>query len=214
MGSRKINDVFMVIDPWAPKTLHALMASHVSPSERWRAFHQGAQGIRHFHSLGIIHRDLKFGNILVVQLHPLRVVITDFGHATISTNSQDHLKGTISYLPPEIIELKERSKDPNRIPPSPTIHWTYKSDVYSYGLVGWALRHGYLSRSVDGIGKILHKDLLAPLLESRTIADEVLANMLAWDCDSRPEMREVLLKPCWSEPETPYIEKKRFFPGY
>ncbi|KIW22054.1 uncharacterized protein PV07_12546 [Cladophialophora immunda] len=213
MGNRRINDVYMIFEPWAPRTLHALMASQVSPSIRWRAFHQGAQGIRYFHSFGVIHRDLKFGNILVVQLDPLRVVITDFGHATTFTNSQDHMKGTISYLPPEIIELKEKSNDPKRTPPDPALRWSCKSDVYSYGLVGWALRHGYFKRPVDGIDKIVHKGLLATLQNSRTAADEVLEDMLAWDSDSRLEMREVLLKPCWSEPETPCIEKKRIFPG-
>lgn len=214
MGSKKINDVYMVIEPWAPKTLRTLMASHVSPSERWKAFHQGAQGIRYFHSLGIIHRDLKLENVLVVQLAPLRVVITDFGHATTSKNSRDHRKGTIGYLPPEIIELKERSKDSKLDPSNPTLHWSYKSDVYSYGLVGLALHCGYLSPPAGGISKTVHNDLLAPIRKSRTIAAEVLADMLAWDCNSRLEMREVLLKPCWSDPETPYTEKKRFFPGY
>jgi hypothetical protein len=48
---------------------------------------------------------------------------------------------------------------------------------------------------------VVHKGLLATLQKSRTAADEVLEHMLAWDCILRPEMREVLLKPCWSEPE-------------
>ncbi|OAG42717.1 hypothetical protein AYO21_03000 [Fonsecaea monophora] len=185
--------------------LDPLLSSRLFPPRRTR--------YSILHSFGIVHRDLKFGNILVVQLDPLRVVITDFGHATTFTNSKDHMKGTISYLPPEIIELKERSKDPKRTPPDPALRWSCKSDVYSYGLVGWALRHGYFKRPVDGIDRIVHKGLLATLQNSRTAADEVLEDMLAWDSDSRLEMCGVLLKPCWSGPETPCIEKKRFFPS-
>jgi hypothetical protein len=36
--------------------------------------------------------------------------------------------------------------------------------------------------------------------------------MLAWDCILRPEMREVLLKPCWSEPKHRVLRRKDYFP--
>lgn len=211
MGDKTINDIYMFFAPWAPKTLSVLLKPKVSRSLRWTAFHQGAQGIRYFHSFGVIHRDLKFGNILVVRVDPLRVVITDFGHATTSTNSQDHMKGTISYLPPEIIELKRRSKDTKPAPPDPTLHWSCKSDVYSYGLVGWSLLHGPFHCPVNGIDKVAHQGLLATLEKSRTAADDVLEHMLAWDADSRLDMHEVLLASCWSEPETPCHVKRKSF---
>ncbi|KIW41569.1 uncharacterized protein PV06_07118 [Exophiala oligosperma] len=212
MGNKKINDIYMFFEPWAPDILEVLTKPQVSRSVRWRAFHQGAQGIRYLHSLGIIHRDLKMGNILVVRSDPLRVVIADFGHATTCTNSQDHMKGTIVFLAPEIIELKRRSRDTNPFSPDPTLHWSCKSDVYSYGLVGWTLLHGKPNLPLNGIDKVAHQHLLATLGKSSTAAGDVLARMLAWDAESRLGMRELLLASCWSESETTCHEKKRQFP--
>lgn len=218
MGKRRINDVYMICDPWAPQTLVSLMAADVSRTTRVQAYHQGAQGVRYNHSRGMIHRDLKPANILVARRDPLHVVISDFGHATTAPDSQDYMKGTIVYLPPEIIQLKRLSKDrltkdgtSNSLP---NLHWSDKSDVFSYGVVGFELLHEACPRSLEGIDEDVQRRLLETLRKSRTEIDGVLEDMLAWAPDSRPEMRQVLLRPCWSDPETPFTAKKRFFPGF
>ncbi|KAJ9608542.1 hypothetical protein H2200_007530 [Cladophialophora chaetospira] len=213
MGNRYVNDIYLILEHWAPRTLVSLMDSQEDPSVRRQAFHQGAQGIRHIHSLHVIHRDIKPSNILVVRLNPLLVVIADFGHATTTKKSRDHMKGTISYLPPEIIELKQKSKDRKAISPDSKLHWSSRSDVYSYGLVGVELLHGYSKRPKTRIDRISHNSLLATLRLHNTAMDEILEGMLAWDPGLRPEMRDVLLKACWSELETPSSAKKRHFPA-
>jgi hypothetical protein len=48
----------------------------------------------------------KLENI-VTSAEPLREVIADFGAATRSPTSNDHLKGTIRYLAPEIMGLNQ-----------------------------------------------------------------------------------------------------------
>ena len=208
MGNRYVNDLYLILEHWAPRTLLSLMDSQESILVRQQAFHQGAQGLRHCHSFHIIHRDIKPGNILVVRLKPLLVVIADFGHATAAKNSRDHEIGTVSYLPPEIIELKQKSKDPKAISLDSTLHWSCKSDVYSYGLVGMELLHGYFRRPKGRIDKISHNSLLATLRQSNTAMDKVMESMLAWDPNLRPEIREVLLKPCWPEPELHSLQRK------
>ena len=40
---------------------------------------QTVAGLRHLHSLGILHRDLRAANVLVAANDPLRVVLADFG---------------------------------------------------------------------------------------------------------------------------------------
>ena len=214
MGDRHVNDLYLILEPWAPRTLRSLIASQENSLIRQRAFHQGAQGLRHCHSLHIVHRDLKLDNVLVARLNPLLIVVTDFGHTTTAENSRDHMKGTISYLPPEIIKLKEKSRASEAISLEPTLHWSSKSDVYSYALIGVELLHGYFKRPKNGIDQISHNGLLATLRKAKTAIDEVLEEMLAWDPNVRPEMREVLLNSCWLEPETPFTAKKRNFSNY
>ena len=40
------------------------------------AMQQIAAGVRHLHSLGILHRDLRAANVLLVSLEPLKVCVT------------------------------------------------------------------------------------------------------------------------------------------
>lgn len=219
MGRRNINDVYIILEPWAPQTFRSLMAPQEGRHIRVKAFHQGAQGVRYIHHREVIHRDLKLTNLLVARRNPLRVVVADFAHATTATDSQDHMKGTISYLPPEIVQLKERerlakqSQDPRSHSSESTLHWGRASDVYSYGLIGYELLIGSFKRPLHGINESLHKQLLTTLQDLRTPLAEILLRMLAWTPQLRPEMREVLLDPCWSDPETPFTAAKRYFPG-
>ncbi|UCG53630.1 MAG: protein kinase [Candidatus Latescibacterota bacterium] len=66
--------------------------------------HQVSQGLEHAHSKGIVHRDVKPGNIMLTQSG--RIKITDFGLAKLTQATTQHtaansILGTPLYMSPE-----------------------------------------------------------------------------------------------------------------
>ena len=86
-----------------------------------------ASGMNYLHKLGVIHRDLKPGNVVLDEND--RAKITDFGLSVVKSNSQTSMKldecGTPQYMAPESFGL------------APV--FSSKSDVYAFAIVLWEL---------------------------------------------------------------------------
>eukprot|EP01121_Diplochlamys_sp_Union-15-3_P002373 TRINITY_DN12080_c0_g1_i1.p1 TRINITY_DN12080_c0_g1~~TRINITY_DN12080_c0_g1_i1.p1 ORF type:complete len:371 (+),score=73.66 TRINITY_DN12080_c0_g1_i1:55-1113(+) len=92
-----------------------------------------AIGLNWLHGLGIVHRDLKLGNILMDPHGTAK--IADFGFSIVKKSPADFFKdqvkpkGNVLYMAPEVMQLKE---------------YNQKADVYSYGLILWEILTGTL----------------------------------------------------------------------
>jgi hypothetical protein len=104
------------LDPEQPRDREAVLRAA-------RLARDAARGLAHAHEKGVIHRDVKPGNLLVDRSG--RVVVTDFGLARLtdsaSLTSTDAIVGTPKYMSPEqILAHAQRPVDG-------------RTDVYSLG---------------------------------------------------------------------------------
>ena len=95
-------------------------AGRLTARELAEVARQVSQALAYAHSRGVVHRDIKPGNILVDSQG--RAYLGDFGLAIPGDGSgSTRLEGTVCYLPPEVV------RDPGH-PPGPL------GDIYSLGV--------------------------------------------------------------------------------
>lgn len=62
------------------------------------------KALKHIHSLGLMHRDIKMDNIMLEDItDPKSVKIIDFGFAGITNECLKQKCGTTGYFAPEIL---------------------------------------------------------------------------------------------------------------
>ncbi|MEU4419817.1 diguanylate cyclase [Actinoplanes sp. NPDC024001] len=140
---------------------------------------QLARGLAAAHRLGLVHRDIKPGNIMVSGDRPAKLI--DFGLAQLDSQAagDDEAVGTFLYAPPEQSGMLKRPVDG-------------RSDLYSLGVVLFECLTGRLPFEADDVGELLRLHLAAPvpdLAELRPGVDPTLASvvyrLLAKDPDDR-----------------------------
>ncbi len=167
---------------------------------------QVARGLRHAHDRGVIHRDLKPGNLLV----PIdaegtigEVKITDFGIAKRFGAAQitgDNLLGTMDFMSPE--QAKGQPA-------------TVKSDLYSLGTVLYTLLAGKPPFSSNSFEESLRQLTRVPAPPVSSIASNVppqldllIQKLMAKQPDQRIPTAQALLHRI-EEVETELLESSR-----
>ncbi|MEJ0046591.1 MAG: protein kinase [Rhodospirillales bacterium] len=101
----EVNDIaFIVMEFASGKSLKTLLdeQKRLPPRDAVRIMEQVLAGLAYSHARGVVHRDIKPGNIIIVEGG--QVKIADFGIARIESSSMTSVgtvMGTPAYMPPE-----------------------------------------------------------------------------------------------------------------
>ena len=138
-----VPEAYCVYTPLAVANLPEVIRSYrPNASAKWTLLRDYLSGLAYLHHEKLImHRDLSPNNLCVTSFENPKGLIVDLDSATKDPNSADHMKGTVIFLAPEIIALKEwnrRGQPSGARPPN----YEKAVDIWALGLNMWALHYG------------------------------------------------------------------------
>ena len=138
-----------------------------------------ADAVQHAHTRGVIHRDLKPGNVIVdPSSTPLRAQIVDFGVAQITESEWQLMTlhtdatpvvGTMPYMSPEQV-----AGDPRDIDARTDV---YALGVMLYQLLAGALPHHFANRNLSEMARIIRDDAPRDLRQAEPSVPRDLATI-------------------------------------
>lgn len=149
--------------------------------------------VKYMHSVGVIHRDLKLGNIFLDA--NMNIKIGDFGLAALLFSKNDRKKticGTPNYIAPEILYGRDKGH-------------SYEVDIWSVGVIMYVMLLGkppFQSKTVDTIyERIKTNDYKIPQTAniSKSSRDLIKA-MLASNPNDRPSIEFIVQHPFFTGP--------------
>jgi protein kinase-like protein len=131
--ARDSGHVYIVYEYIAGKTLReAMRAGELGDAATLEAAAQVLEGLAHAHSHGIVHRDVKPANVLLVDGRGISVKLFDFGlalmHEEQSLTAHGDIPGTLAYISPE--RLRGEAAGP-------------AADVWAVGVLLWESLAGF-----------------------------------------------------------------------
>jgi len=174
------HDPYIVLEYVAGEALNRILAREkkLPPVRALQLAEEIAEALDYAHAQGVIHRDIKPGNILVTEAgHPK---IADFGIAKLNLahfTVPGHLLGTPAYMAPE--QLSGEGVDG-------------RSDLFSLGVILYAMITGHSPFQGDSATtvsfKVANREPIAASALDLSLPrelDEVIARAMAKDRDQR-----------------------------
>jgi serine/threonine protein kinase len=171
--------------------------------------------LEYLHRAKVTHRDIKPDNILIADLDPFTVKLSDFGLSKVVKHDETFLKtfcGTLLYCAPEVFpEYTAESKKGTKRRRGTKQYHSYSSsvDIWSFGGVLWyALCNEPPFKGIaDATGEAMFNNIMATPLDSTPLRNlgvspnciDLLTRMLETDPARRPTDRECLNHPWLKE---------------
>jgi hypothetical protein len=141
---------------------------------------QAARGLAAAHGAGVVHRDVKPSNLMLLPDGTVKV--TDFGLAKsiggdVEASGGGMLLGTPNFMSPE--QCRGRGVDA-------------RTDIYALGLTAWFLLAGRPPFASESLGQMLQDQMNSPLPSIREVRPELppaLERALAYMCAKDPAGR-------------------------
>ncbi|KAL5393805.1 hypothetical protein PMIN06_006788 [Paraphaeosphaeria minitans] len=181
---------------------------------------QVLSALAHLHAQNVTHRDIKPDNILISDVEPMQVKLSDFGLSKMVQHEETFLKtfcGTLLYCAPEVFPFYEKSKKRRR---GNEKVYSSACDIYSLGGVLWNALCGAppFEGKQDSTGRAMFDHIMDSVLDVRPLQArnvsatciDLLTQMLRRDPSQRPSEIQCLQHPWLREganiPEDPALE--------
>jgi serine/threonine-protein kinase len=154
--------LYMVMEYISGKDLGAHLREHgrLTPDEARRPLQEIAAALDFAHTQGMVHRDVKPGNIM---LEANRAVLMDFGIAKLvggqTSLTNTAVLGTLDYIAPEQIQASAEVDG--------------RADIYAFGVVVYQTLTGALPFQNHNPGALLMANLLQPPPDPRELAPQL-----------------------------------------
>jgi serine/threonine protein kinase len=136
----------------------------ITLTEKIRLLRDIARALCELHSIGIVHGDIKPGNILLSTDHPPQIRLADFGFTIVQENSlmESNLKETTLFRGTPIYSAPEMLFNPYREDLTTAIAETSrKTDMYAFSILCWEVLSGMTPyseiKSIFELGARLHQ---------------------------------------------------------
>ncbi len=156
---------YIVMEFVQGRQLTELDMAALTPNRAVAMMRQILLGLAHAHSRGVIHRDLKLSNVMLVEMTGTEdlVKILDFGLARVSGVNDEHsltdgmIAGTPSYMSPEQALGKKTD---------------HRTDIYSAGVMLYVLATGKRPFVADSATLLLQMQVKEPPPAPRKLAPQ------------------------------------------